>query len=499
MIESYIINLLFFIVYCLNIKKVVHIFQLKDYSTLRYLKFFKWKFIANLLLCTSLILSLLFADSIFQFCYISVVLFVDNFYFAFSIKGKKTPFVKTSKAKRLIGFSIFVLFALSFIPFLFTLFPFIFVFVPVISNIINFIDRNKNKQFIATAQNKLKYNNIKIIAITGSNGKTSVKNILLKMLETKYKTQATPSSYNTPLGISKFINNELKNDTEFLILEYGARHKNDVLELCNLFGADYGIITSIAPQHLETFNNIKNIVYAKSQLSAFLKNRLCVFNLDNAYCEKMYNEKFGLKVGISISKKNNIYASNIKIKNGKTLFKLHIAQNTFDCETQLLGKHNITNILLGLAISLELGVSIDKLLETISSFKPVPHRLQLIKTHINILDDSYNCSIESAKQAAWVLNQFKGKKMIVTPGIIEGGKHQQGLNCELGKLCSFADFCVVVGNTNKKAILEGLKSQNFSDKNIIFAKSLDEAKRYFTLLSNNDTLLLLNDLPDDYN
>ena len=198
-------------------------------------------------------------------------------------------------------------------------------------------------------------------------------------------------------------------------------------------------------------------------------------------------------------KKNNIYASKIRIKNGKTLFKLHIDQNTFNCETQLLGKHNITNILLGLAISLELGVSIDKLLETISNFKPVPHRLQLIKTHINILDDSYNCSIDSAKQAIWVLNQFKGKKMIVTPGIIEGGKRQHELNFELGKLCSFADFCIVVGNTNKKAILDGLKSQNFNDKNIIFSKSLDEAKRYFTLLSNNDTLLLLNDLPDDYN
>ena len=486
-------------IYCLNIKKVIHIFQLKDYSTLRYLKFFKWKFVANVLLCSSLILSLLFADPIFRLCYVCAILFVDNFYFTFSIKSKKTPFVKTGKAKRLIGFSIFVLFALSFIPFSFTLFPFVFVFVPVISNSINFIDRKKNKQFIAMAQNKLKNNNTKIIAITGSNGKTSVKNILLQFLETSFKTQATPSSYNTPLGISKFINNELKNDTEFLILEYGARHKNDIIELCNLFGADYCLITSIAPQHLETFKTIDNIVYAKSQLSTFLKNKLCVFNLDNDHCQQIYNEKFGLKVGISISKKNNIYASNIKIKNGKTLFKLHVDQNTFNCETQLLGKHNITNILLGLAISLELGVSIDKLLETISSFKPVPHRLQLIKTHINILDDSYNCSIDSAKQAIWVLNQFKGKKMIVTPGIIEGGKRQHELNFELGKLCSFADFCIVVGNTNKKAILDGLKSQNFNDKNIIFSKSLDEAKRYFTLLSNNDTLLLLNDLPDDYN
>ena len=88
--------------------------------------------------------------------------------------------------------------------------------------------------------------------------------------------------------------------------------------------------------------------------------------------------------------------------------------------------------------------------------------------------------------------------MIITPGIIEGGNNQYALNFELGKLCADLNYIIIVGNTNKKAILDGLKSLNYIS-NIYCVKTLDEGKQYFNLLSNNDTLLILNDLPDDYN
>jgi len=114
------------------------------------------------------------------------------------------------------------------------------------------------------------------------------------------------------------------------------------------------------------------------------------------------------------------------------------------------------------------------------------------------LDDSYNCSIESARQAINVLNSTLNKKMVVTPGIIEGGKNQLKLNYKLGKLLKNFDYVIIVGDTNKKAILSGIKSHNYKCK-IITCKSLDESKQYFKLLDKDDCLLLLNDLPDDYN
>ncbi|MBQ8615182.1 MAG: UDP-N-acetylmuramoyl-tripeptide--D-alanyl-D-alanine ligase, partial [Clostridia bacterium] len=140
------------------------------------------------------------------------------------IKSSKTPLKFTGKLSRLYIISIFVLLGLCFYKYAFCLIFVATFLCPIISNTINMYDKIRNKMFIKKAQKKLKNSYTQVIAITGSNGKTSVKNILLEVLSTEHKVQATPASYNTPIGIAKFINESLEKDTEFLILEYGARH-----------------------------------------------------------------------------------------------------------------------------------------------------------------------------------------------------------------------------------------------------------------------------------
>ena len=369
------------------------------------------------------------------------------------------------------------------------------IFLPIISNFINIYDKIKNHHFIRLAEKKLKTSNTKIIAITGSNGKTSVKNILLKMLSTQFNIQATPKSYNTPLGISTFINNELSNDCDYIILEYGARKPGDIKKLCKLFGADFGIITIVGPQHLATFKSIENIYKTKKELSDFLGKHPCVYNLDNIYTLRMYADKSGCKIGATINYPNEIYADNIKVEDFKTIFDLHIGEKTFHCTTNLLGRHNITNILLSLSLAYYIGVSIENIIKSIDDLTPTPHRLEYIRTTVNILDDSYNCSLASAKESINVLLSTNGKKMIATPGIIEGGKDEHLINKKLGKLCSNIEYVIIIGNHNKSALLDGLQN---SINTIFTASSLEEAKQYFSLLQSKDTLLLLNDLPDDY-
>ncbi|MBR1987762.1 MAG: hypothetical protein IKA36_01850, partial [Clostridia bacterium] len=104
----------------------------------------------------------------------------------------------------------------------------------------------------------------------------------------------------------------------------------------------------------------------------------------------------------------------------------------------------------------------------------------------------------SAKASLEVLEHFPNKKMVVTPGIIEGGKHEKQINQTLGRMISKFDYIVIVGKHNKDSLIEGVKQANF-DKKILFATSIEDAKQYFNILNKNDTLLLLNDLPDDYN
>ena len=139
----------------------------------------------------------------------------------------------------------------------------------------------------------------------------------------------------------------------------------------------------------------------------------------------------------------------------------------------------------------------DKITEVIKQLSPTPHRLEYIKSNINILDDSYNCSLASAVCAVEVLKSTKSKKMIVTPGIVECGKDKFDINEKLGKLFDEIDFCVIVGKENKKAILAGIESLK-NKPELFFTNTLNDAKKYFSKLKVNDTLLLLNDLPDDY-
>ncbi len=374
--------------------------------------------------------------------------------------------------------------------------------IPCVANFINIYDKIKNRYYIYLARKKLLNYRTKIIAITGSSGKTSVKNILQKILSSHHKVQATPASFNTPLGIAKFINNELKFDTKYLILEYGARRKNDIKKLCNLYGADYGIVTTIASQHLESFKSIENIFKAKSELPIFLQNKLCIFNIDNLFTLRMLNKKTGEKLSVSTNQTANIFASDIRIENFKTCFDLHINNQTHSLKTNLLGRHNVLNICLAAALAYHLEVPVEKILSTIENLSQVPHRLTLAQTHINILDDSYNCSPTSAKESLWVLKQFPNQKMIATPGIIECGKEKFNINFNLGKQLAHFNFVVVVGNENKHAITLGIKKEieeNNPQPQVYFSSSLEDAKQHFAKLNHGDTLLLLNDLPDDYN
>ncbi len=498
MIFLYSLNVLFFIFNIFAIKKYLHIFQLKDYSIVRYLKFFNFK---KCLIFPIFLLILLFQIVLKNLLFLLVsnlVVFTLNFFTAKNfIKSNKTPLKFTNKLKRMYAISIAICIIISVSKYSIGLLSLTTILFPIVAKFLNTYDLIKNKIFVKKAKAKLNKIQPKIIAITGSNGKTSVKNILLKMLQTTYNVQATPSSYNTPLGISKFINENLLNETEFLILEYGARHKRDIKNLCKTFDADYGIVTTISPQHLESFKKIENIYKAKNELPKYLKNKLCVFNFDNDYTRQMYKEKIGEKLKISINTKEDIYATNIAFKDFKTYFDLHFDNKIFPLSTTLLGRHNITNILLATALATHLKVDIKSICKTIENLTPTPHRLEYIKGHINILDDSYNCSIASAKEAVEVLMNTPNKKMVVTPGIIEGGKDEHSLNVELGKMMTNIDYVVIVGNHNKQAILEGLKYNNL--KNIFTCNNLQEANKYYALLSSNDCILFLNDLPDDYN
>ena len=174
-----------------------------------------------------------------------------------------------------------------------------------------------------------------------------------------------------------------------------------------------------------------------------------------------------------------------------------------ELKTKLIGKHNIVNITGAISVADFLGVPSKKIVSKIREIQNVKHRLELVpKGPVTIIDDSYNANPISSKSAIDTLSEFKGVKIIVTPGLIELGKEQEKYNYEFGKyMARVCDYIFLVGTDNYEAMLKGIKEENYKEENIFKVNLPQEAvsKILEWKLQEEVIVLLENDLPDNYN
>ena len=371
------------------------------------------------------------------------------------------------------------------------------------------IEEKINKKYFDMAKEKVRsFDKLNIIGITGSYGKTSVKFITSTILEEKLKTLKTPESYNTPMGVSKVINGELDNTYEAFIVEMGARNIGDIEEMAQLAGPNIGILSSIGPTHLETFKNIENIMKTKYELIEGLPaDGVAIFNYDNKYVKKLADKTFKEKIvyGIKRTEEVDIYAKDVIVSEKGSTFTLGYKDGqTIEATTRLLGEHNISNILAGVAVAKVLGLSLEDIAHRINKIEPIPHRLQLITpgTGVTIIDDAFNSNPVSSKAALEVLSKFKeGRKIIITPGMIELGEDEEKENEQFGRnIAKVCDFAILVGPKRTKPIQNGIMKQGFKSENMFVVDTLDHATQVLQKLTRpKDVVLFENDLPDNYN
>ena len=371
----------------------------------------------------------------------------------------------------------------------------------IIANIINYpIEYVIRKYYINEAKKILQsMPNLIVIGVTGSYGKTSVKNFLVKMLSAKYEVLTTPKNYNTTMGVVKTIREELKSTHQIFVCEMGATKIGDIKEICDIVNPKFGVITSIGPQHLESFKTIDNIIKTKFELydSVNKNGGITFLNYDNEYISKQ-NRINTLTYGIN-NEKLNYNAYNLKSSSQGLSFSI----NNVNFKTKLIGRHNIVNITGAIAVANYLDISLNRLVSCVREIKSVEHRLELIpRGNFNIIDDSYNSNPVSSKSAIDTLSEFQGIKIIVTPGLIELGDDEQRFNFEFGKyMCEVCDYIFIVNSTISKYILNGINSKKFNKNKIFVVNNPQEAIKQITNLGLNDTItvLLENDLPDNYN
>ncbi len=344
------------------------------------------------------------------------------------------------------------------------------------------------------------------IGITGSYGKTSCKFILGTILAEKYNVLVPPSSYNTPMGLTRVVREQLKNAHEVFIAEMGARHVGDIRELCELVHPKYGLLTSVGPQHLETFGNIGNIAKTKYELIEGLPADGCAFfPADSDICRGLYDktniEKY--LFAVDYDGPAEARAENIRCGSFGSRFDLVIGEERIACETRLLGKHNIANIVGCASVAHRLGLSSAQIRLGIRKIQPVEHRLQLLPTSggVAVIDDAFNANPSGVRAAMEVLSAFEGRKIVVTPGMVELGDREAEENHAFGKvMAGIADVVFLVGPKHTKPIYDGLIEGGFSEDAIQVFRSLSEASEALWKLAHpGDVVIFENDLPDNYN
>lgn len=342
------------------------------------------------------------------------------------------------------------------------------------------------------------------IGITGSYGKTTAKVMLAKMLEKKYRVSYSQKSYNTPMGICKVINNFLPDDAQVFIAEMGARYVGDIEELTKIVEPNYGLITAIGNQHLETFGSIENIMDTKFELIENLKRGgLALFNGDSERARTLYDKADGTKM---ITGSQDVPGANVCYKDVEqddegVNFTLCIADEERRVCTKLLGRHVPSVMTLCAALAFELGVSADEIVSVCENMEPVPHRLELIKNGDNmiIIDDAYNANVEGAQNALNALSGFvESTKVIITPGLVELGKEEKQANIELGRqIGEVCDRAMLLGE-RAPFLKEGALSSGMNEENIFVCASLDEAVAKLRTVEGKVAVLFENDLPDNF-
>lgn len=430
-------------------------------------------------------------------------------------KKAKKPFVYTARVKRqfvtigiitvlvLVVCGIYVdIYAVSYAAVaLYFASPVIIVISAIINKPVENIVKNR---YINDAKRILaSMNDMKIIGVTGSFGKTSVKYYLNTLLKAKYNVLMTPGSFNTPMGVVRTIREYLKASDEIFVCEMGARHVGDIKEICDFVHPHDGIITSVGPQHLETFKSLENIKKTKFELADSVSDGGKLFvNMDDDNIRSYIGKR--THIGYSIKNPSDYKAENISVSERGTTFTV-VTKNGKKCEytTKLIGEHNVLNIVGAIAVANTYGIPLESLKPQVRKLECVPHRLELKDNGIAvIIDDAYNSNPTGAKVALDVLGIFDGYKILVTPGMVELGEKQNELNRELGKQASkVSDYIILVGKKQTEPIYEGIKQSGYPDNQVYIANNINDAisKAYEINSGGKKKFILLeNDLPDNY-
>lgn len=402
--------------------------------------------------------------------------------FLFWNKKLDKPLVLTARVKRFLGILLFSSFLITALCLSSESCTNIFIFTPLILTYV--ISTLLEKMFFISFKHKGKQRvqsipGLKIVAITASYGKTSIKNYLYHVLKNKYKTYKTPRSVNTIGGIVLDVNRDLPLDTQVYIAEAGARVSGDIEEIAMFLEPQICVIGSVGEQHIEYFKTLDNIIHTKMELLKSPKMNM-----------GFVHESVPIKDYPTITKfPNNLHITKSNLDG--IWFDVDVNGQLEHFHAPILGSFNAINLTAVILVAHYLGMSIYEIKIALASLPQVEHRLQKIEAGGKIIiDDSFNGNLEGMLEAINICSNHKGRKVIITPGLVESTDEA---NILLAKTINDNfDFVILTGSLNTHLFAANIDKDKIY---ILKDKSLMEATLAKTTRVG-DLILFANDAPN---
>jgi len=386
-------------------------------------------------------------------------------------RGLDKPLVWTGRVKRFMGT---VLFIALFIALSFHLYS---VLIPLVTGYIlsTLFEKMMFNGFKKQAAKKLNsMEDLTVVGITASYGKTSIKNYIAHLLKSKYRTYATPRSVNTLGGVMKDVNDDLPADTQVYVVEMGARGEGDIAEITTFVNPHYVVVGKIGPAHIEYFKTIENIRNTKMEIMQSSRVK-----------EAWIHESAHVKPEAHI----HSYGADIE-EIEATLEATSFTLDGVRYSASILGAFNAMNLAAAVKVAKTLGLTDAEIQQGLSTLKPVDHRLQRIDAGGKvILDDSFNGNIDGMMASFDLAMGYEGRKVVITPGLVEV---DDALNVQVAKRANEVfDLVVVTGDLN----LEIFKKHVEADKLMHLSAKSEMEKMLVEETRAGDLILFANDAP----
>lgn len=353
-------------------------------------------------------------------------------------------------------------------------------------------EQRSQQEWIDQAQQRIDSVTPTVIGITGSYGKTTTKNYLLALLARQAPTVATPASFNNRMGLARSINEHLSDGTDYFIAEMGTYGPGEIADMVDWVVPKVAVMTAIGPVHLERFGTLEEVVRAKSEI--FAPAEAVVLNIDDPYLATLADRVTDLRV-VRVSATGDDSADVSLIESGEV-----IVAKAAGADFVLPRLPLVSNLACALGVLVALELPLDGADEALAGVSTPDHRQTVFTSDsgLVIVDDTYNSNPAGAEAALRRLaGEGTGRRVVVTPGMVELGPEQHAANVEFARACGeVADVLVAVARTNRPALLEGAAMTGMEV--IVVAARQDAVEWVRGNLVPGDAVLYENDLPDHH-